>query len=69
MLTVLKYCQQARKELHLFECRIKEVFVYHMDPLLPLNLFIFSNKLSPTGIMAQEDQLWNGFIYTIRAMK
>ena len=55
-LTVLKYCQDARKELQLLESRIKEAFMYHVDPLLPLKLFIFPNKLSPTGIIAQENK-------------
>lgn len=55
-LTVLKYCQDARKELQLLESRIKEAFMYHVDPLLSLKLFIFPNKLSPTGIIAQENK-------------
>lgn len=48
VLTVLEYCQDARKEPQLLEPRIKEASMYHVDPLLPLNLFIFPNKLPPT---------------------
>lgn len=53
--------REARKELQLFESRPKEAISYHMDPSLPLNSVIFPTQLSPTGIMAQEDKLWNGF--------
>ena len=31
---------EAREELQLFEFRLKEAFVYHVDPSLPLNLLI-----------------------------
>lgn len=37
VLTVLEYCRDARKELQLVESRIKEAFMYHVDPLLPLS--------------------------------
>lgn len=56
VLTVLEYCRDARKELQLLESRIKEAFMYHVDPLLPLSLFIFPNKLSSTGMIAQENK-------------
>ena len=49
--------QGARKELQLFESKLKEAFVIHEDPSLPLNLLIFPTKLSPTDIIAWEDKL------------
>ena len=42
--------QEVRKELQLFESRLRETFVYCVAPSLPLNLF-FPTKLSPTGVV------------------
>ena len=48
--------REGRREPQLFESRLKEVFVYGVDPSLPLNLFLPPpQKMSPTGI-AQEDK-------------
>lgn len=53
---VLTFMSRGEKELQLFESRLKEAFVYHVDPSPPLHLLIFPTKWSPTGITAQEDK-------------
>ena len=63
------YLSKQNKIYSYLNPKLNEAFVCRVDPSLPLSLFIFSTMLSPTGIIAQDNKLCNGYIYTIRAIK
>ena len=49
------YLERQKKELELFESRLKEAFVYCIDPFLPLKLLMFPTKVFPIGIITHDD--------------
>lgn len=53
---------EAKEERQKSDSRLKETFVYNVEPSLPFKL-IFPTELFAPGIIYKRISLWNGVIY------